>query len=109
MFIRAMKAQDSTIKCGVGFDTGNSSYNTAVLGQTGTNADFVIIHWYPGGDAPTLLTTPGQIGSIVNNTRTQLTNNVGAALPLKWESPSPRPAPEMSPAPRRRFLPRMIF
>jgi hypothetical protein len=83
MFIRAMKAQDPTIKCGVGFDTGNSSYNTSVLGQTGTNADFVIIHWYPGGDAPTLLTTPGQIGSIVNNTRVQLTNNVGAAFAAK--------------------------
>jgi hypothetical protein len=80
MFIKAMKAQDSSIKCGVGFDTGNSSYNTAVLGQTGTNADFVIIHWYPGGNAATLLTTPGQIASIVNNTRTQLTNNVGAAF-----------------------------
>jgi hypothetical protein len=80
MFIKAMKAQDSSIKCGVGFDTGNSSYNTAVLGQTGTNADFVIIHWYPGGDADDLLTRPNQIGSIVNNTRTQLTNNVGAAF-----------------------------
>ena len=80
MFIKAMKAKDPTIKCGVGFDTGNSSYNTAVLGQTGTNADFVIIHWYPGGDADDLLTTPGQIPSIVNNTRTQLANNVGAAF-----------------------------
>jgi hypothetical protein len=80
MFIKAMKAQDASIKCGVGFDTGRSSYNTAVLGQTGTNADFVIIHWYPSGDATALLTTSGQIGSIVNSTRTQLTNNVGAAF-----------------------------
>ena len=78
-FMTAMKAQDSSIKCGVGFDTGNSSYNTAVLGQCGSLADFVIIHWYPGGNATALLATPGQIGSIVNNTRTQLTNNVGAA------------------------------
>ena len=83
MFIKAMKAKDPTIKCGVGFDTGNSSYNTAVLGQTGTNADFVIIHWYPGGNAGALLATPSQIPSIVNNTLKQLTNNVGAAFAAK--------------------------
>ena len=80
MFIRAMKAQDPTIKCGVGFDTGNSSYNTAAVGpDAAPMSDFVIIHWYPGGNAAALLATPSQIPSIVNNTLTQLTNNVGAA------------------------------
>lgn len=79
MFIKAMKVKDSSIKCGVGFDTGRTSYNTAVLGQCGSLVDFVIIHWYPGGDATALLTTPTAISSIISSTRTQITNNVGAA------------------------------
>ena len=78
-FISAMKAKDSTIKCGVGFDTGNSTYNSQVLGVCGSVVDFVIIHYYPDGDAATQLTQPAQIPSIVNNTLTQLTNIVGAA------------------------------
>jgi hypothetical protein len=77
-FIQAMKAKDPTIKCGVGFDTGNSSYNTFVLSQAGTNVDFVIIHWYPGGDANALLASTGTISNLVKQTYIQLTNNVGA-------------------------------
>jgi hypothetical protein len=74
-FITAMQAQDPTIKCGVGFDTFRASYNSAVLGQCGSVADFVIIHWYPGGD---VLASTAQIISTINSTRTQLTNIVGA-------------------------------
>ena len=89
MFIKAMKAKDPTIKCGVGFDTGSSAgsiaYNTSVLGQTGTNADFVIIHWYPGGDAATLLTRTSTISNIVKQTKIQLTNNVGATHAARME------------------------
>jgi hypothetical protein len=76
-FITAMKAQDPTIKCGVVFDTdpNYSSYNTAVLGQCGSVADFVIIHWYPSD----LFASAAQVVSTINNTRTQLTNILGAA------------------------------
>lgn len=84
-FIKAMKAQDPTIKCGVGFDGGRTSYNTAVLGQCGSLVDFVIIHWYPGSDASSLLSSPSQIPSVVNDTRRQLTNNVGAARAAQIE------------------------
>ena len=78
MFIKAMKAKDPTIKCGVGFDTGNASYNFQVLGQTGTNADFVIIHYYPGNDASSLLAAASTISNTVKQTCIQLTNDVGA-------------------------------
>jgi len=75
-FISAMKAKDPTIKCGVGFDTGNSTYNSQLLGVCGSVVDFVIIHWYPGGN---VLADPAQIPGIVSSTYTQLTNIVGAA------------------------------
>ena len=74
-FITAMKAQDSTIKCGVVFDADYSPYNTAVLGQCGNVADFVIIHWYPSD----LFASAAQVVSTINSTRTQLTNILGAA------------------------------
>ena len=48
-FINAMKAQDSTIKCGIGFDQGRVSYNAAALPPVSNVVDFVVIHWYPGG------------------------------------------------------------
>jgi len=74
-FITAMKAKDLTIKCGVVFDTDYSPYNTAVLGQCGSVADFVIIHWYPSD----LFASAAQVVSTINSTRTQLTNILGAA------------------------------
>lgn len=74
-----MKAKDNTILCGVGFDGGRPSYNTAVLGQCGNVADFVVIHWYPGSDTASMLAASAQIPSTVNSTRTQITNIVGAA------------------------------
>jgi hypothetical protein len=80
-FINAMKAQDPTIQCGVVFNTGYPtystavSYNAAVLGQCGNVADFVIIHWYPDN----LFASAAQAVSTIHDTRTQLTNILGAA------------------------------
>ncbi len=73
-FIAAMKAQDPTILCGVGFSPGNNSYNTPLLKAVGTNADFVIIHWYPGN-----LTAASTIPATVTSTLVELTNQLGAA------------------------------
>jgi len=72
----AYGTKDPTIKCGVGFDTGNATYNSQLLGVCGSVVDFVIIHWYPGGN---VLADPAQIPGIVSSTYTQLTNIVGAA------------------------------
>ena len=78
-FIQAMKNQDPTILCGIGFSPGNNSYNTPLLQACGTNADFVIIHWYPGSDAASTLAASASIPSTVNSTLTELTNQLGAA------------------------------
>jgi hypothetical protein len=78
-FISAMKAQDPTILCGVGFAVGNNSYNTPLLKAVGTNVDFVIIHWYPGSDNASTLAASTGIVAIVNSTFTELTNQLGAA------------------------------
>ncbi|MGA2028783.1 MAG: hypothetical protein ABSG87_01750 [Verrucomicrobiota bacterium] len=78
-FISAMKAQDPTILCGVGFDPGNNAYNTPLLQAVGTNVDFVIIHWYPGGNTAATLAASTGIVATVTSTFTELTNTVGAA------------------------------
>ncbi|MFZ0826186.1 MAG: putative Ig domain-containing protein [Verrucomicrobiia bacterium] len=78
-FITAMKTRDPSIKCGIGFDTGRTAYNTAAEQQCSNVLDFVIIHWYPGSDAASLLASPGTIASTARNCFTQLTNNLGAA------------------------------
>ena len=73
-----MKAKDPTIKCGVGFNTGYSPYNSSLLGVCGSVVDFVIIHYYPGGDAAGLLAASSTISNTVKQTYIQLTNAVGA-------------------------------
>jgi hypothetical protein len=78
-FIAAMKAQDPSILCGVGFAVGNNSYNTPLLKAVGTNADFVIIHWYPGSDTASTLAASTGIVATVTGTFTELTNQLGAA------------------------------
>jgi hypothetical protein len=78
-FIQLMKAQDPTIRCGVGFSPGNNNYNTPLLNACGTNVDFVIIHWYPGSDNLSTLSASTGIVAIVNSTFTELTNTLGAA------------------------------
>ena len=78
-FITAMKAQDPSILCGIGFAPGNNSYNTPLLQAVGTNADFIIIHWYPGSDTASTLTASATIPSTINSSLTELTNILGAA------------------------------
>ena len=84
-FVQAMKAQDPTIKCGVGIslphdwpDTASPSYNQQLLSNCGSAIDFVIIHWYPGGDATALLQTPLQIAGIVSATKSELNTYAGS-------------------------------
>ncbi len=78
-FIKAMKSKDATISCGIGFAPGNNAYNTPLLQAVGTNADFVIIHWYPGSDTASTLAASATISSTLNSSRTELTNILGAA------------------------------
>ncbi len=78
-FITAMKAQDPAILCGIGFSPGNNSYNTPLLQAVGTNADFIIIHWYPGSDTASTLAASATIPSTINSSLTELTNILGAA------------------------------
>jgi hypothetical protein len=81
-FISAMKAQDPTIQCGIFFEGGtsdNNSWNTALFNALGTNADFVIIHWYPGNSTASTLAASTTIVPTITATYTQLTNLVGAA------------------------------
>jgi hypothetical protein len=77
-FISAMKAQDPTILCGIGFSPGNNSYNTPLLQAVGTNADFIIIHWYPGSDTASTLAASAMIPSTISSSLTELTNILGA-------------------------------
>lgn len=84
-FVSAMKAKDSSIKCGVGIaipgtwpDTANPSYNSELLRVCGSVIDFVVIHWYPDGTPTTLLQSPSQIASTTAAVRSQLTQFVGA-------------------------------
>ncbi len=78
-FITAMKAQDPAIKCGVTFLANYNPYNTPMLQAVGTNADFVIIHWYPGSDTASTLAASTGIAGTVTSTLTELTNILGAA------------------------------
>lgn len=83
-FISAMKAKDPSIKCGVfvltgTYDNVNNANNTPVLQAVGTNADFVIVHWYPGTDTPSTLAASTGIVATVTSALTELTNVVGAA------------------------------
>lgn len=77
-FIGAMKSKDPSIKCGVFWD-GPGNWNTQLLRICGGVVDFVIIHWYPGSNAQSLLASTTNILPTVASTFTQLTNIVGAA------------------------------
>jgi hypothetical protein len=78
-FINDMKAQDSTINCGVFFNTSSSSWNTSLLDVCGNLVDFVIIHWYPGSDTASTLAASTTIVPQIVHTFTQLSNIVGSA------------------------------
>ena len=77
-FITAMKAQDPTIKCGIGFDQGRVSYNAAALPPVSNVVDFVVIHWYPGGTDAQILQSPLQIAAGVLDCRSQIGQYVGS-------------------------------
>ncbi|MGP8201842.1 MAG: hypothetical protein ACLQU4_20315 [Limisphaerales bacterium] len=79
-FISDMKAKDSTIQCGVFVNaTESNTWNNPLLEAVGTNADFVILHWYPGTDVATTLAASTTIVPTIKDTLSQLTNVLGAA------------------------------
>lgn len=81
-FIKAMKAVDPNIKCGVFLSTSpwvpgwNQNVLTAIskaLQGTGYTLDFVIDHWYPSGTNAQVLAAPGQqISSEVSQLRSAI-------------------------------------
>jgi autotransporter-associated beta strand protein len=73
-FATLMKAVDPNIKIGAGFDAqANSTGDKAILQTAGNNIDFGIIHWYPTGSLPSMVTStlPAEIA----NLRTSVQNN----------------------------------
>jgi len=87
-FIKAMKAKDATIKCGVFIqqpgtypDTDTAApWNLGVLTNCASNIDFVILHYYPGGNPATLLAQPATIPSIVQSTYAEMSNEIGGTI-----------------------------
>jgi hypothetical protein len=84
-FIQQMKAQDSSIKCGIGYDNSNDSalWNGTSGGvKCGSLLDFVYIHWYPGGAAAALLQTSSQIASTISTAQSQMSSLLGRQLQI---------------------------
>jgi hypothetical protein len=90
-YISAMKAVDSTIKVGVVLTTPGgwpdsvvhagdaADWNHTVMSIVGGRADFVVVHWYPGGsNEADLLTKPGQIAGLVGTVRGIVNQYAGA-------------------------------
>jgi hypothetical protein len=81
-FIKAMKAVDPNIKCGVfvstspwvpGWDQDVLTAISNALQGTGYTLDFVILHWYPSGTDAQVLASPGQqISSQVAQVRSDI-------------------------------------
>jgi len=83
-FVSAMKAKDPTIKVGVVMCTPGSwpdgvspDWNTNMLAQCGTQIDFVIIHWYPGGNAASSLASSSTIAGVVSKVRSLINTYCG--------------------------------
>lgn len=73
-FATLMKQVDPTIKIGAGFDaSANSTADKAILQTAGNNIDFGIIHWYPTGSLPTMITST--LPAEINNLRTSVEDN----------------------------------
>ena len=70
-FATWMKAVDPTIKIGAGLDSTSSSANHAILSTAGSNIDFGIVHFYPGGpDYQTVLNkVPTELPQIAQSIR----------------------------------------
>jgi hypothetical protein len=82
-FIKAMKAVDPNIKCGVFVNTASYYTNwdqdvlTAVsnaLEGSGYTLDFVILHYYPGGSNAQVLASNATIASTVAQVRSDIKN-----------------------------------
>src|SRR3954471_9567411 len=94
-YATAMKAADPTVKIGAVLTTPGSwpdgitgpgdsaDWNHTVMSIAGSKIDFVVVHWYPGGDNPAdLLTKPqAQIGSITATLRSLIDQYAGANAP----------------------------
>jgi autotransporter-associated beta strand protein len=73
-FAMLMKQVDPNIKIGAGFDAeANSTGDKAILQTAGNNIDFGIIHWYPTGSLPTMITST--LPEEIANLRTSVQNN----------------------------------
>jgi hypothetical protein len=90
-YAAAMKAVDPSIKIGAVLTTpGNwpdaivadgdpASWNQTVLSIAGPSIDFVVLHWYPGGNGTAdALSKPAQAVDIAELTRAQITAHAGA-------------------------------
>ncbi len=91
-YVTAMKAADPTIKIGAVLTTPGSwpdgltgpgdstDWNHTVMSIAGSKIDFVVVHWYPGGDSPAdLLTKPqAQVGTITATLRSLIDQYAGA-------------------------------
>jgi hypothetical protein len=82
-FIKAMKAVDQNIKCGVFVNTASYYTNwdkdvlsavSSALQGSGYTLDFVIVHWYPGGSNAQLLAAQSQIPAYVAQVRSDIKN-----------------------------------
>ena len=82
-FIKAMKAVDPTIKCGIGvftqswlntYDRDVLSAISSALNGSGYTLDFVIYHWYPGGTDAQVLAAQSGIASLAAQYRSDIQN-----------------------------------
>lgn len=80
-FIKAMKAVDSGIKCGVFVNTASYYPNwdqdvlqaiSSALSGSGYTLDFVIVHWYPSGTDAEILAAQSSIPSMVAQIRSDI-------------------------------------
>jgi autotransporter-associated beta strand protein len=73
-FATLMKQVDPTIKIGAGFDahSAKESQDAAILQTAGNNIDFGIIHWYPTGSLPGMVTStiPAEIANLRTDVQT---------------------------------------
>lgn len=94
-YVTAMKAVDPTIKVGAvltlpgnwpdGVMAGGetSDWNHTVIPLVAGKADFVIVHWYPGGsDAAGMLNTPSQLAGELAQLHDQLAEGGAAGMPV---------------------------
>ena len=94
-YVSAMKAVDPSIKVGAVLTTPGSwpdgitgpgdsaDWNHTVMSIAGSKIDFVIVHWYPGGNSPAdLLTKPqAQIAGMTGTLRSLINQYAGSNAP----------------------------